>query len=179
MQFAWDPKKAASNVRDHRVTFEAASFVFGDSLAITFDDPDHSEGERRLLTFGLSEQGRLLVAEPHRTSRACANHQRSACNPHRAQDLRRRLRPPMRKQYKRKDLGKGVRGKYYAAYSKGTNLVLLSPEIAAVFPTSQAVNEALRGLVQVAKESARLTTRSNGRKGAVASSSRRRRSTSR
>jgi len=61
MQFAWDPKKAASNVRDHRLTFEEASSVFGDSLAITFDDPDHSEGERRLLTFGLSEQGRLLV----------------------------------------------------------------------------------------------------------------------
>lgn len=35
--------------------------MFGDSLAITFDDPDHSDGERRLLTFGLSEQGRLLV----------------------------------------------------------------------------------------------------------------------
>jgi len=85
----------------------------------------------------------------------------------------------MRKQYKREDLGKGVRGKYYAAYSKGTNLVLLSPEIAAVFPTSEAVNEALRGLVQVAKEAARLTTRSNGRKATVASSSRRRRSTSR
>ena len=68
----------------------------------------------------------------------------------------------MRKQYKRKDLGKGVRGKYYAAYSKGTNLVLLSPEIAAVFPTSEAVNEALRGLVEMAKESVRLTTRSNG-----------------
>jgi uncharacterized protein len=61
MQFAWDPKKAASNLRDHRVTFEEASSVFGDSLAITFDDPDHSEGESRLLTFGLSEQGRLLV----------------------------------------------------------------------------------------------------------------------
>ena len=61
MQFAWDPKKAASNLRDHKVTFEEASSVFGDSLAITFDDPDHSEGESRLLTFGLSEQGRLLV----------------------------------------------------------------------------------------------------------------------
>jgi uncharacterized DUF497 family protein len=61
MQFAWDPKKAASNLRDHHVTFEEASSVFGDSLAITFDDPDHSEGESRLLTFGLSEQGRLLV----------------------------------------------------------------------------------------------------------------------
>ncbi|MDQ3024895.1 MAG: BrnT family toxin [Pseudomonadota bacterium] len=61
MQFAWDPKKAASNLRGHKVTFEEASSVFGDSLAITFDDPDHSEGESRLLTFGLSEQGRLLV----------------------------------------------------------------------------------------------------------------------
>ena len=61
MQFAWDPNKAASNLRDHRVTFEEASSVFGDALAITFDDPDHSEGESRLLTFGLSEQGRLLV----------------------------------------------------------------------------------------------------------------------
>ena len=61
MHFAWDPKKAVSNLRDHKVTFEEASSIFGDSLAITFDDPDHSEGERRLLTFGLSEQGRLLV----------------------------------------------------------------------------------------------------------------------
>jgi hypothetical protein len=68
----------------------------------------------------------------------------------------------MRKQYKREDLGKGVRGKYFAAYTKGTNLVLLSPDVAAVFPTSEAVNEALRGLVQVAKESVRLTTRSSG-----------------
>ena len=69
----------------------------------------------------------------------------------------------MRKIYKREDLGKGVRGKYLAAYSKGTNLVLLSPDVAAVFPTSEAVNDALRGLVQVAKESARLTTRASAR----------------
>jgi hypothetical protein len=69
----------------------------------------------------------------------------------------------MRKLYKREDLGKGVRGKFFAAYSKNTNLVLLSPDVAAVFPTAEAVNDALRGLVEVAKESARLTTRSNGR----------------
>lgn len=61
MQFAWDPKKATSNLRDHGITFEEASSVFGDALAVTFDDPDHSEGESRSLTFGLSEQGRLLV----------------------------------------------------------------------------------------------------------------------
>lgn len=69
----------------------------------------------------------------------------------------------MRKQYEREGLGKGVRGKYYAAYSKGTNLVLLSPDVAAVFPTAEAVNGALRGLVQIATESARLSTRSTGR----------------
>jgi len=61
MDFEWDPKKAALNVRDHRITFEEASTVFGDSLAVTFPDPDHSVGESRLLTFGISDQGRLLV----------------------------------------------------------------------------------------------------------------------
>ena len=61
MDFEWDPKKASSNIRDHRITFEEASTVFGDSLAVTFPDPDHSVGESRLLTFGLSDQGRLLV----------------------------------------------------------------------------------------------------------------------
>ncbi len=44
-------KKAAANERKHRVSFHEAATVFGDPLAITFDDPDHSEGEYRL--FGL------------------------------------------------------------------------------------------------------------------------------
>jgi uncharacterized protein len=61
MQFEWDPKKAAENLRKHRVSFEEASTVFGDPLAITFPDPDHSVGERRSLTFGTSREGRLLV----------------------------------------------------------------------------------------------------------------------
>jgi uncharacterized DUF497 family protein len=61
MQFEWDPKKAAENLRKHRVSFEEASTVFGDPLAITFADPDHSVGERRFLTFGISHDGKLLV----------------------------------------------------------------------------------------------------------------------
>ena len=61
MDFEWDPKKASLNVRDHRVTFEEASTAFGDFLAATFPDPDHSVGEIRLLTFGMSDQGRLLI----------------------------------------------------------------------------------------------------------------------
>ena len=61
MDFEWEPKKAAENARKHRVYFEEAVTVFGDPLAVTFNDPDHSIGEKRLLTFGLSEQDRLLV----------------------------------------------------------------------------------------------------------------------
>jgi len=45
VQFQWDPEKAASNEAKHGVSFEEASTVFGDPLATTVADPDHSEGE--------------------------------------------------------------------------------------------------------------------------------------
>lgn len=61
MKFEWDSTKAIENTRKHRVSFEEAATVFGDPLALTFDDPDNSDQERRLLTFGISESGRLLV----------------------------------------------------------------------------------------------------------------------
>jgi uncharacterized DUF497 family protein len=37
MEFEWDPKKAAANVRKHDVTFQEAATIFGDPLAVTFD----------------------------------------------------------------------------------------------------------------------------------------------
>jgi len=45
----------------------------------------------------------------------------------------------------------GVRGKYYAQYRKGTNVVLLEPDVAEAFPTEEAVNEALRGVLGTAR----------------------------
>jgi uncharacterized DUF497 family protein len=60
-RFEWDEVKAAANLRKHGVSFEDAASVFSDALAYTFDDPDHSVGERRLLTFGFSQSGRLLA----------------------------------------------------------------------------------------------------------------------
>jgi hypothetical protein len=74
----------------------------------------------------------------------------------------------LRPEYKREDLGKGVRGKYYAEYSKGTNLVLLRPDIAAAFPTAEAVNEALLALLKVAQASTQLTRPTRGRTAKVA-----------
>ena len=61
MEFEWDPKKANTNVKKHDISFQEAATVFGDRLAITFADPDHSKNEQRYLTFGLSKHNRLLV----------------------------------------------------------------------------------------------------------------------
>ncbi len=61
MRFTWDPNKAVSNLRDHGVSFEEASTVLGDPLAVTIPDPDHSIGQERLLTMGQSTVGQLLV----------------------------------------------------------------------------------------------------------------------
>ncbi|MEB4591983.1 BrnT family toxin [Candidatus Thiothrix sp. Deng01] len=61
MNFEWDWKKAQSNLGKHGVSFEEATTVFDDPMALTFDDPDHSTGEQRLLTFGSSEMDNLLL----------------------------------------------------------------------------------------------------------------------
>jgi uncharacterized DUF497 family protein len=61
MDFAWDAKKAARNLRNHRVSFKEAAAIFDDPLARTFDDPDHSLDEQRFITIGMSEQGKLLI----------------------------------------------------------------------------------------------------------------------
>ena len=45
----------------------------------------------------------------------------------------------------------GVRGKYAAAFNRGTNLVLLAPDVARAFPTEEAVNEALRLVMRLAE----------------------------
>lgn len=61
MNYDWNAAKAAINLRKHGVSFEEAASVFGDPLAYTFADPDHSIGEARWLTFGYSARQRLLV----------------------------------------------------------------------------------------------------------------------
>jgi len=68
----------------------------------------------------------------------------------------------LRPEYNREDLGKGVRGKFLHSYNKGTNLVLLNPEIAKAFSSSAAVNEALNSLLQLTKQTAKLTHPSSG-----------------
>ncbi|MGH9793218.1 MAG: BrnT family toxin [Candidatus Acidiferrales bacterium] len=84
--FAWDPKKAAANLRKHGVSFEEAATAFGDPYSLTVPDPDHSATEQRYLLLGYSEAGRLLVvahledADQIRliTARVATRHERRA-----------------------------------------------------------------------------------------------------
>ena len=61
MKFEWDPDKSDANLKKHSISFHEASTVFSDPLAITFNDPDHSIGEHRFLTFGHSRTAQLMV----------------------------------------------------------------------------------------------------------------------
>jgi hypothetical protein len=57
----------------------------------------------------------------------------------------------LRREYDLSKLGKGVRGKYLARFRSGTNLVLLSPDVAEHFPDERSVNAALRTLIELKK----------------------------
>jgi len=59
--FEWDPQKAKSNLKKHRVSFEEASTAFQDTLSLTIDDPLHSIDEERVVLIGMSNKNRLLV----------------------------------------------------------------------------------------------------------------------
>jgi hypothetical protein len=59
------------------------------------------------------------------------------------------------------DFSKAVRGKYYKQYIESTNVVVLDPDIAAVFHNAEAVNQALRAMLKFAEQTSSLTIRSS------------------
>lgn len=61
MEFRWDSNKDRANRRKHGVSFQEATTVFGDPLAMTIPDLDHSVGEERWTTMGRTLTGRLVV----------------------------------------------------------------------------------------------------------------------
>lgn len=61
MRFEWDPEKAAASLAKHGVSFDEASTVFGDPLATTVEDLEHSGDEENFLTTGLSSRQRVVI----------------------------------------------------------------------------------------------------------------------
>jgi hypothetical protein len=70
----------------------------------------------------------------------------------------------LRAEYKRSDFPDGfVRGKYADRIRESSNIVVLKPEVAEVFPNEEAVNSALQSLIELAKKTTRPKKRSTGR----------------
>ncbi len=63
------------------------------------------------------------------------------------------LNNELREEYDFSQIPGGIHGKYVSQYRKGTNLVLLEPDVAQVFPDSKSVNEALRALAKIIQQS--------------------------
>ena len=77
--------------------------------------------------------------------------------------VRSKLSDELRPEYIRSDFDTLVRGKYAARLNKGSNIVVLEPEVAKAFPNDKAVNDALRALLEVVATTAKLTRRSTER----------------
>ncbi len=61
LKFEWDEKKAETNLKKHKVSFDEAATVFIDPFSITIPDTDHSADEQRYIDIGISENGCALV----------------------------------------------------------------------------------------------------------------------
>jgi uncharacterized protein len=61
MEFEWDSIKAEKNLAKHGISFPEAATAFGDTLSMTYSDPDHSIREQRFITIGCSHDGRVLI----------------------------------------------------------------------------------------------------------------------
>jgi len=159
VEFEWDPKKATQNVEKHQVSFREAATVFGDPISTTFPDPDHSLGESRYLILGVSSRGRLLVVAQAERGAAYVSlvqeRQRSMRGLAVKSEADNEIDDDLRSEYDVSQLTEGVRGKYTERYRAGTNLVLLDPDVAQLFPDDESVNEALRALAKIALRSAK------------------------
>lgn len=61
LAFQWDEKKARTNLKDHKISFEEGKTIFGDPLLWTFSDLGHSDTEERYISIGRSSSGQILV----------------------------------------------------------------------------------------------------------------------
>jgi hypothetical protein len=151
MRFAWDEKKAASNLVKHGVSFEEAESVFGDPLSDTF--PDLIIPRKNIVSSSRVRPSRVRFSWWRKRMMESWCVSSAPAKQHMEKEsLMKRIESEkeddLRPEYDFSQMKGGVRGKYVERYREGTNLVLLDPDIAAAFPDAKAVNDALRLLLR-------------------------------
>lgn len=149
MQYDFDPRKAAANLRKHRVSFDEAITVFADPLRSTVSDEEHSLDEQRFISIGQSTRGRILFVVTLKPTLLCASLARAS--PLRPSESNMKKSAKLDPLAERPDLdfSKGVRGRYTNLLAKGTNLAIIDPALHPYFPDSESVNRALRAFLAI------------------------------
>ena len=154
LEFEWDPAKAEENSRKHGVTFEEAATAFSDPLARIFDDPEHSSEELREIMWGilngsvcywcLSPSGRrrfgssVLVPQPGVSESAMSKTSRKPS--------KRRRKRELVAEYTF-DYSRSRPNKFAARMKENAVAVVLEPDVAQVFDSSDSVNQLLRSVI--------------------------------
>jgi Ribonuclease toxin, BrnT, of type II toxin-antitoxin system len=159
LEFEWDPRKNAANLEKHGVSFEEAASVFGDPLGRIVSDPRHSQDESgsSYSAFQISsacwqscsqtaEKRFGLLARDERHARneeimQKALTKRPAAN-----------RTAIDEILPEYDFSKSRRNKYASRYAPGSVVVMLDPDVAALFGSSKEANDALRALAGIIKK---------------------------
>jgi hypothetical protein len=151
-EFEWDAKKAADNLKKHRVAFEEALTVFADPLANIFDDPDHSESERRELIIGHSaSQLRSRSGSRARESLAPGKRQRMSDETmSKTPRNRRRDSVDIRTEYQF-DYSQAKPNRFASLMNRPVVAVVLDSDVAAVFDSSAKVNAQMRSTMSARK----------------------------
>jgi uncharacterized DUF497 family protein len=157
MEFEWNEQKAQANFAKHEVSFEEAKTVFDDALFLMFPDIDHSFEGNRFIFMGEFDKGRLLVVSF--TGRKTSTRLISARKQHRRNvDFMKKkdneLNDELRPEYDFSKMPVIRRGSGRKQQESIT--VTLAPDVAKKFPTSEAVNEALRLIIRIADETNKL-----------------------
>jgi hypothetical protein len=149
LEFEWDQDEAKRNLKKHGVSFEEASTIFVDPLSSTIPDQciptlqiDSSSWENRI---GDDFSSWLLRIAVRRFESSVHESRGRKSGETMTKGTKKRESAEMLDEY---DFRGGARGKYAKRYAEGTNVVVLDPDIAAVFPDSKSVNYALRALVK-------------------------------
>ncbi len=153
MEFEWDINKAHTNLKKHAVSFDEAQTVFDDPLACIFDDEWHSFGEARELIIGHSSNNRLLIVSftellpSFVVSSELSAHgrQRHKSVRHMKSTESTEQNDDMLAEYSF-DYSKAKPNRF-AKQSSNVTTIVLDPDVAKVFTTSEAVNKALRAIL--------------------------------
>jgi uncharacterized DUF497 family protein len=150
LNFEWDANKAKSNLGKHGISFEAPN-AFGVRRSAFVD---HSRSD----AFGLGKSfhhsrsfasGQVASCRAHRKRRQYSELSARESRADENDGVMKKARGKNDEMLREYDFSQGVRGKYAQRYARGSNVVVLEPDVAKIFPNAEPVNSSLRSLAEI------------------------------